>query len=179
MSALDIALMILVVHGALGAFDTLYCHEWQARLPRQPWAGPELRLHSLRSFLYAAIFLGLAWFEWHGAIAWLLFTVFAIEYVVTLIDARVEDRTRRLSRAERLTHMILGSTTGAYFALVAYHASLEWITAPTDLQFTSHGAVSVILTFYGASVLISAVRDGFASRQLGLAGGTDERAERV
>lgn len=36
MSALDAALTVLVVHGALGAFDTLYCHEWQARLPKQP-----------------------------------------------------------------------------------------------------------------------------------------------
>ena len=168
MSALDVALIILVVHGALGAFDTLYCHEWQARLPKQPWARPELRLHALRSFLYALIFVGLAWFEWHGVFAWLLFTLFAFEYVVTLIDARVEDRTRRLSRAERITHMILGATTGAYFALIAYHASLEWIAAPTRLQFTSHGTVSVILTLYGAGVLISAVRDASASRLSGL-----------
>ncbi len=43
----------------------------------------------------------------------------------------VEDRTRRLSRAERLVHMILGGTTGAYMALVAYHALTEWIGAPT------------------------------------------------
>ena len=170
MSALDAALMILVVHGALGAFDTLYCHEWQARLPRQPWARPELTLHAVRSFLYTAIFLGLAWFAGHGAFAWLLCALFAIEYVVTLIDATVEDRTRRLSRAERLTHMILGATTGAYFALVAYHASLEWITAPTRFQFTSHGAMSLILTLYSAGVLISAVRDASASRSLRLPG---------
>jgi hypothetical protein len=171
MSALDIALIVLVAHGAFGAFDTVYCHEWQARLPRQPWAGPELRLHALRSFLYAAIFIGLAWFEWHGAFACLLFALFAIEYVVTLMDAKVEDRTRRLSRAERLVHMILGATTGAYFALVAYHASLEWIALPTRLQFTSHGVVSVILTMYAVSVVISAVRDTLASRRLRLAGG--------
>jgi uncharacterized protein len=172
MSALDVALMVLVVHGALGAFDTLYCHEWQARLPTQPWARSELRLHALRSFLYAAIFMGLAWFEWHGAFAWLLFTLFAIEYVVTLIDARVEDRTRRLSRAERVVHMILGATTGAYFALVAYHASMEWIGAPTRLQPTSHGVASLILTIYAVSVVISAVRDAAASRHLRSAPGT-------
>lgn len=94
----------------------------------------------------------------------MLFTIFAIEYVVTLIDARVEDRTRRLSSAERLTHMILGATTGAYFALVAYHASLEWLAAPTRLQLTSHGAVSWILTVYAISVLVSAARDASASR---------------
>ncbi|MGZ9057886.1 MAG: hypothetical protein ACXW13_01785 [Burkholderiaceae bacterium] len=171
MSSLDAALLVLVVHGALGGFDTLYCHEWQARLPKQPWAARELGLHSTRSFLYAVIFIGLAWFEWHGAFAWLLLAVFAVEYAVTLIDAVVEDRTRRLSRVERLVHMILGGTTGAYIALVAYHASMEWIGAPTRLQLTNHGVVSLILSIYGASVVVSAVRDVRASRKL-LAVGT-------
>ena len=171
MSSLDAALVVLVVHGALGGFDTLYCHEWQARLPKQPWAARELRLHSTRSFLYAIIFIGLAWFEWHGALAWLLLTIFAIEYAVTLIDAVVEDRTRRLSRAERLVHMILGGTTGAYIALVAYHASTDWIGAPARLQLTDHGIVSLILSIYAASVIVSAVRDARASRRL-LAVGT-------
>ena len=166
MSTLDAALLVLVVHGALGGFDTLYCHEWQARLPKQRWAARELSLHSTRSFLYAVIFIGLAWFEWHGAFAWLLLAVFASEYAVTLMDAVVEDRTRRLSRAERLVHMILGGTTGAYMALVAYHASANWIGAPTALQLTNHGVMSLILSFYGASVVISAVRDVRASRQL-------------
>ncbi len=171
MSSLDAALVVLVVHGALGGFDTLYCHEWQARLPGQPWAARELKLHSTRSFLYAVIFIGLAWFEWHGAFAWLLFAIFAIEYAVTLIDAVVEDRTRRLSRAERLVHMILGGTTGAYIALTAYHASTDWIDAPTGLQLTNHGIVSPILSIYAVSVIVSAVRDARASRQL-LATGT-------
>jgi len=171
MSSLDAALVVLVIHGALGGFDTLYCHEWQARLPKQPWAARELGLHSARSFLYAVIFIGLAWFEWHGAFAWLLFAVFAVEYAVTLIDAVVEDRTRRLSRAERLVHMILGGTTGAYMALVAYHALTKWISAPTDVQLTDHGAVSLILSIYAISVIASAMRDAAASRRL-LAAGT-------
>lgn len=166
MSSLDAALFVLVVHGALGGFDTIYCHEWQARLPKQPWAARELRVHSTRSFLYAVIFIGLAWFEWHGVFAWLLLAVFAIEYAVTLIDAVVEDRTRRLSSVERLVHMILGATTGAYIALVAYHASTEWISAPTKLQLTDHGVVSLILSIYGVSTMVSAVRDIWASRQL-------------
>jgi hypothetical protein len=166
MSALDFALVVLVIHGALGGLDTLYCHEWQARLPRQPWAARELRVHSTRSFLYAVIFIGLAWFEWHGAFAWLLLALFAIEYAVTLIDAVVEDRTRRLSPAERIVHMILGATTGAYIALVAYHACTEWIVAPTAVRLTDHGVVSLILSVYGASVIVSAVRDARASRRL-------------
>lgn len=166
MSSLDAALVVLVIHGALGGFDTLYCHEWKARLPKQPWAARELGLHSVRSFLYAVIFIGLAWFEWHGAFAWLLFAVFALEYGVTLLDAVVEDRTRRLPRAERLVHMILGATTGAYIALVAHHALTEWIGAPPKLQLTDHGVVSLILSAYAVIVIVSAMRDAVASRRL-------------
>jgi hypothetical protein len=45
------ALWLLALQGALGAFDTLYYHEWRARLP----AGgdstrDELRLHAARDF---------------------------------------------------------------------------------------------------------------------------------
>lgn len=166
MSALDAALIILVAHGAFGAFDTIYCHEWQARLPKQAWAARELSLHATRSFLYAAILVGLAWFEWHGAFAWLLLSVLAIEYVVTLVDSIVEDRTRRLSKAERLVHMILGATTGAYVALVAYHASMEWMDAPPALRATHHGIVSVILSIYAGAVVISGGRDAVASRRV-------------
>ena len=166
MSALDAALVVLVVHGALGGFDTLYCHEWQARLPKQRWAANELGLHSTRSFFYAIIFIGLAWFEWRGAFTWLLLAVLTVEWAVTLRDAAIEDRTRRLSRAERLVHMTLGGTTGAYVALVLYYASTEWIAAPTELKLTDHGAVSLILSAYAVAVTVSAVRDFFASRRL-------------
>lgn len=168
MTTLDAALLVLIAHGALGAFDTIYCHEWQARLPRQPWAGRELRLHAARSMLYAPIFVGLAWFEWRGMYAWLLIAVFAAEYAVTLADAVAEDQTRRLSRAERLVHMILGGTTGAYMALVIYHAAIEWIPAPSALVSTEHGIASLILSVFACGVLISGLRDAHAAWRLRL-----------
>ena len=167
MSALDAALLVLTVHGALGGFDTIYCHEWQARLPKQPWAGRELRLHAVRSLLYAPIFVGLAWLEWRGLFAWLLIAAFAAEYAVTLADSVVEDQTRRLSRAERMVHMILGATTGAYVALVIYHASGEWMPAPSALVWTEHGIISIILSFYAAGVLVSGLRDAYAAGRRG------------
>lgn len=166
MTTLEAALLVLIVHGLLGAFDTIYCHEWQARLPRQPWAARELRLHAVRSMLYTLIFVGLAWFEWRGLYAWLLISVFVAEYAVTLADSVTEDRTRRLSRAERQVHMILGGTTGAYMALVIFHAAVEWIPAPSRLAMTGHGAVSIILSVFACGVLISALRDAHAARRL-------------
>ena len=51
------ALWLLAIQGAIGAFDTLYYHEWRARLPaRGSIAAPELRLHAARDFLYTVIF---------------------------------------------------------------------------------------------------------------------------
>ena len=47
------ALYILLVQGALGTFDTLYYHEYKLRLPSEPHAANELRIHALRDFAYA------------------------------------------------------------------------------------------------------------------------------
>ncbi|HVF63463.1 MAG TPA: hypothetical protein VNE58_05675 [Casimicrobiaceae bacterium] len=172
MSTLDAALLVLIVHGALGAVDTFYAHEWRAKLPQQPWARRELTLHSLRSFLYAWIFIGLAWFEWHGAFAALLLLLFAVEYLVTLVDAVVEDRTRELSHVERVVHMMLGLTTGAYVGLIAYYAASEWFGRPSVLQPTGHGLASIVLSVYAAAVILSGLRDGLAARRLATVSGS-------
>jgi hypothetical protein len=51
------ALYLLCFLAILGGADTLYYHEWRARLPsmgRQ--AQSELELHALRDFVYAVLF---------------------------------------------------------------------------------------------------------------------------
>src|SRR5215203_3815936 len=104
---MDIAstiLLLLVIHAGLGAFDTFVFHEWRERLPDQPWAGAELALHAARSLMFVVIFYGLAWYEWHGAWGWLMLAFVLAEYVVTINDSVVEDRTRRLSFLERSNH---------------------------------------------------------------------------
>ena len=47
-NAMNGVLMILLVLGAIGAFDTLYFHEWKLKLPRQGNTSKELFLHSVR-----------------------------------------------------------------------------------------------------------------------------------
>ena len=54
-----VVLWLLAVQGATGAFDTLYFHEYRARLPGRPEAVHELRLHALRDFIYVGIFAAL------------------------------------------------------------------------------------------------------------------------
>lgn len=50
------ALWLLFAQGVLGAFDTLYYHEYKLRLPAQPHARHELQLHACRDFAYAVLF---------------------------------------------------------------------------------------------------------------------------
>ena len=53
---MTVALWLLALQGAIGAFDTLYYHEWRARLPaRGRRAAPELKLHAGRDFLYGSL----------------------------------------------------------------------------------------------------------------------------
>ena len=70
------ALWLLVAQGTLGAFDTLYYHEYKLRLPAQPHARHELKLHALRDFVYAALFGTIGWRTWNGLLAWICLLLF-------------------------------------------------------------------------------------------------------
>ena len=77
---------LLAIQGMIGAFDTLYYHEWRARLPaRAKTTGPELKLHAVRDFLYAILFTTLPWLRWEGAWAYVLAVVLASEIIIILI----------------------------------------------------------------------------------------------
>jgi len=168
MTPIEIALVLLLVHGVLGAFDTFYNHEWKERLPSRPEAAGELALHSARSAIFAVTFLGLAWLDWNGAWAWVAVGLIAVEYLVTLADSIVEDRTRVLSAVERVNHMLLGINTGLYAAFVAVQAS-RWVRAPTGLVPTHHPPLSELLTACAVIIVVWAVRDGWASHREALA----------
>ena len=50
------ALWLLMIQGILGALDTLYYHEWRARLVAySPMTSPELRLHAVMGLVYRAM----------------------------------------------------------------------------------------------------------------------------
>jgi hypothetical protein len=166
MQPIDVGIAILVLHGLLGGFDTLYNHEWDARLPHDPHAARELKLHAGRSYIYVVIFAGLAWYEWHGALVAVLAALVLAEFTLTLVDSVVEDRTREVSATERVVHMILGVTTGAWAGFVFYTGFTDWWQRPTALAGTAYGLVSWLLTFYAVAVAISATRDAVAALRL-------------
>ncbi|MGE3713279.1 MAG: TIGR01777 family protein, partial [Alphaproteobacteria bacterium] len=67
----------------LGALDNFWHHEFTEKLPSKPSARHELAFHSIRELIYAVIFIGLAWYEWHGVWAIVLIGLILTEMVVT------------------------------------------------------------------------------------------------
>lgn len=166
MSAIDIALVLLLVHAALGAFDTFWNHELAERLPHRAGAATELALHSLRSLAFFLLFGGLTWFDWHGAWGIALLGLVGAEYVVTIVDSVVEDRTRRLSVVERVNHMLLAVNTGLYAAFLAVGARSDWGRHATALVPTHRGVLSWLLSAAAAGVAAWALRDALAAWRL-------------
>ncbi|HEX8291178.1 MAG TPA: hypothetical protein VF570_05465 [Pyrinomonadaceae bacterium] len=170
------ALWLLAIQGAIGAFDTLYYHEWRARLPALPGARPELRLHAARALVYAALFALLPRVEWRGAWAYVLGALLAAEVFITLRDFVVEDEVRRalggVFAGERVTHTLMAIIYGAMLANLL-PAALGWRGGGAALAPHAEGAVPAglvwLLTLMSAGVAASGLRDAYAA--LGLPGG--------
>lgn len=160
------ALWLLAIQGALGAFDTLYYHEWRARLPAAGLgARSELALHAARDFIYAVVFATLPRVEWRGAWAFALALLLAAEVCITLKDFVVEDRVRKplggVYPGERVTHAVMGILYGAVLAqLVPVIAG--WWREPTALALGEQPVprlLSLALALMAAGVALSGARD--------------------
>ena len=161
--------MILVAQGVLGAFDTLYYHEWRYRLVAHPeQAKVELRLHALRDFIYAVIFLSLPWFAWQGGLAWVLAGLLGAEVTITLTDFIVERRVRKpwggVANGEVVMHAVMAIIYGAFIATLMPHL-WDWAAAPTG--WVSHaqpaGGWAWGCGVMGVGVGLSGLRDLGAS----------------
>jgi uncharacterized protein (TIGR01777 family) len=175
MNTHTLALQLMAAQGCLGAFDTLYHHELTEALPGRASARLELSIHAIRSTIYAALFIGLSAWQFHGIWALLLLLVFTVEIVLTLWDFVVEDRTRLLPATERVTHTVLAMNGGAFITLLALNTP-DWIAQPTALVWQSHGALSVFLALCGVGVGLSGLRDGLAALALAKHGVRDAAA---
>jgi len=159
---------ILAVQALLGGFDNLWHHELHARLPQRASARRELSLHAAREAIYGVVFLGLAWTQWHGALAYAMAVLLMIEVGITLADFLEEDRSRKLPPFERVLHTVLAVTYGVFLATLAPHLA-AWAAAPTGLVWTPHGAVSWVFSACGAGVFAWSLRNALAVRALGRA----------
>ena len=162
--------VILAVQALLGGFDNLWHHELHARLPQRASARRELALHAAREAIYGVVFLGLAWAEWHGALALVLGALSLAELAITLADFLEEDRSRKLPPFERVLHTVLAVTYGLFLATLAPHL-VAWLAATTGFAWTPHGLASWAFSLCGIGVLVWSVRNALAVRALGRAVG--------
>jgi hypothetical protein len=166
---------VLSLQALLGAFDNLWHHEWQARLPQWASARHELRLHALREAGYALLFLGLAWWRWQGWCALLLALLLVAEVSVTLLDFLEEDRSRRLPPLERLLHTLLALGYGVFLALFA-PLLWRWAQLPTGWAWAPQGAWSAWFTLVALGVGAWSVRNTRAARRLAAQAPQDAQA---
>lgn len=162
------ALWLLAVQGFIGAFDTLYFHEYRAKLP----AGglrtrTELRLHAARSVIYALLFTCLPSVAPHGAWALVFAALLATEIVITFADFVVEVDARGpegVLGGERVTHGIMAILYGAFLSHV-FPAWQQWHSLPTRLAPVDYGSPTLtwLLPTMGLGVLASGLRDAYAT----------------
>ncbi len=170
---MTVALWLLAIQGVIGAFDTIYYHEWRARLPaRGVQSATELKLHAARDFFYAILFATLPWLAWHGAWVVLLVSVLIAEIILTMTDFVVEITARKglgdVYAGERVTHAVMGILYGAMIASLI-PVLIAWWRLPSALVATQPGVPDLVrwgLAIMAAGVLASGLRDLYAAYEL-------------
>jgi hypothetical protein len=165
-----VALWLLFCQGLIGAFDTLYYHEWKARLPAGgAETAAELKLHAARDVLYAVLFGTLPLFAWHGLWALGLGCVIAAEIVLTLMDFVVEKEVRKglgdVYAGERVTHAVMGILYGSMLAFLL-PTLFSWWRLPGGFAWAPP-EVPVLLRWsllvMAGGVFLSGMRDLYAA----------------
>lgn len=163
------ALVIMIGQGLLGAFDTLYYHEYVCRLPAHGrLVAGELRLHALRDLVYGLLFLSLPFVTWQGILAWVLAGLIALEVRITIQDFNTEAVERQaiggIGDTERGLHLVMAVVYGFFLAHLAPHL-LAWSRLPTGFGLQEEVAWPVRLTCValGIGVLASGARDWAAA----------------
>lgn len=158
------ALYLFAAQGILGAFDTLYYHEWRARLSGGgDTTREELTLHGIRALVYSVLFGSLPYVRYEGALAWGLAVMILGEIVITLRDFVVEDTARRplggVYAGERVTHAIMGIIYGAALAHLAPEI-IEATARPTAfVAWSPPPLLRLALSAMSLGVFVSGARD--------------------
>ncbi len=163
-----IVLALLLTNAAIGAFDTLWYHEYKARLSAHlDTTRTELGLHTLRDGLYVLIYGGFAWWRPSGWFVHLTVFVLLVELVVTLADFVVEDRDRPaiggIAPGERIAHTIMAIVYGAMLTFLLPILANE-LPGPTALiRNTIPTWMSVAASITAVGIALSGIRDGMAA----------------
>jgi uncharacterized protein (TIGR01777 family) len=163
---METMLLLLSIQGLIGAYDSIYHHDFKEKLALKFSAKNELKIHSIRSMLYSVLFLSFGWTQWHGWLALVFAVILGIELILTLWDFVEEDRSRVLPATERVTHTLLTLNFGVIIALFVPEL-IRWQVLPSGLAIVDHGIFSWIMTVYGVGVIPFAVREYASYRRLG------------
>lgn len=155
---------LIAIQIAMGAFDTLYHHEWTERLPWRPSQRTELRLHAVRNWFYALIFLTLGWLEVRGTFAVTIIAILLAEVLITLWDFVEEDLSRRLPATERVNHTLLALNYGAILVLLLPVLG-GWAGEGSSLTAVFYGAWSLLATASAIAVFVFGLRDWAAAER--------------
>src|SRR3569832_2953250 len=131
---------VMFVQALMGAFDNLWHHELQARLPQRASARKELALHSAREAIYALLFAAFAWVQWEGAWAALPAALLVVEIGITCADFLEEDSSRKMPPFERVLHTVLAVGYGILLGFIA-PVLAAWDQRPTSLRIVLFGFV--------------------------------------
>lgn len=153
---------LISVQIAMGLFDTLVHHEVTERLAWRASQKLELRLHGIRNFFYAVIFLTFAWTEPRGVFTLLFAAILVLEVIITLWDFVEEDLTRKLPWTERINHTLLTLNYGAILALLA-PVLWQWSFLPSAMVPVSYGWWSVMASIAAFGVAVFSARDLLAA----------------
>ena len=166
---MELPLMIMIVQGIMGAFDTLYYHEFVCRLPvHGPKVGGELRLHAARDFVYGTLFLTLPFLKWQGVFAVILVLLIILEISITIWDFNTEaverDFLGGVANKERGLHLIMAVVYGIFLANLAPEV-MAWVQLPTGFGVQSRVPlwISITCVLFGIGVILSGLRDLLAS----------------
>ncbi len=165
---MTLVLALLLINAAIGAFDTLWYHEYKARLPANlASTKTELRLHAVRDGLYVFIYGGFAWWKPSGWLVSIFVFVLLAELLVTLADFVVEDRDRPniggISPGERVIHTIMAIVYGAMLASLL-PILVEGLAGPTALiRNTNPTWMSISASITAIGLALSGIRDGLAT----------------
>lgn len=119
---MEFAFWLLLIIGHLGLFDILYFHTWKCQLQERPECRREVAWHTVRHLVYAAQFLIIANFRFHGSALLLLVLVYFADVIVAWADVWEETESRRsqggLRQGEYMMHVIISVLVGAYIISV-------------------------------------------------------------
>lgn len=164
-------LALLLVNAALGAVDTLWYHEYRARLPeRLATTATELRLHVGRDVVYVGLYGTLAWLQPVGAVGAIIAVGLVAEIIMTLADFVVEDRDRPaiggMRPGERILHSVMAIVYGAMTAFLVPQLVAGISAGESVVRHDAPTWLSVAVTCAAVGIALSGLRDGLALRRI-------------